>query len=229
MMNNAADDRNHLQANDPESTQSLDLHDEQNEQNDANTVTQRLSLPQGDEIEHNEDESNTTDSAQTESLTTRIAMIADEDTVSNEHAVHHEDAAAGDTTRAGHHAPDSARPTHPTDIPLYTRSSASTPTGTAMNTHRNGDGNRPERDAQGNIIVRKQGASMATIVFGSMLIVCGLLGSLMLWYGDSRNSLSFMSVDWRLALALACFAVGAVLLLSAIFWAVSTGIRRLRR
>lgn len=100
------------------------------------------------------------------------------------------------------------------DVPLYTYTKATGNT--------NG-----EVDAHGNLIIRKQGPSTATVVFGSFLLVCGIIGFVIAWYSPyAVFDADAFQLDWRAALALVFGAIGAVLLISSLFWAVSTVINR---
>jgi hypothetical protein len=108
---------------------------------------------------------------------------------------------------------DSATASSPEAVPLYTRVTAAA------------DG---ERDAYGNRILRKQGASTPTIVLGSLLIVSGALSLMLGWFGTQRIWDS-VNLDWRLAVAVMLAAIGAVLLLSSLLWAISALIRTILR
>ncbi|MCI1635350.1 hypothetical protein [Bifidobacterium sp.] len=100
------------------------------------------------------------------------------------------------------------------DVPLYTYTKATGNT--------NG-----EVDAHGNLIIRKQGPSTATVVFGSFLLVCGIIGFVIAWYSPyTVFDADAFQLDWRAALALVFGAIGAVLLISSLFWAVSAVINR---
>lgn len=85
-----------------------------------------------------------------------------------------------------------------------------------------------EIDARGNRILRRQGASTPTIVLGSILVVVGIVAVMIA--GQYPQSL-FASVGWNwpVVLAVALAAVGAVLLLSSLFWTISAIIRRIAR
>ncbi|MCI1218063.1 hypothetical protein [Bifidobacterium crudilactis] len=85
-----------------------------------------------------------------------------------------------------------------------------------------------EIDARGNRILRRQGASTPTIVLGSMLVVVGIVAVMIA--GQYPQSL-FASVGWNwpVVLAVALAAVGAVLLLSSLFWTISAIVRRIAR
>lgn len=100
------------------------------------------------------------------------------------------------------------------DVPLYTYTKATGNT--------NG-----EVDAHGNLIIRKQGPSTATVVFGSFLLVCGIIGFVIAWYSPyTIFDADAFQLDWRASLALVFGAIGAVLLISSLFWAVSAVINR---
>ncbi|MFT8358061.1 hypothetical protein [Bifidobacterium aquikefiri] len=139
-------------------------------------------------------------------VTIDLSKVADEDD-----ATHQESSTrtGNDTETIGHNAQMNAV----NDIPLYTKAAPDT----------------QEHDAYGNTIVRKTGASTPTIVFGSILIVCGILATLAAMYWTPENLLASMNIDWRIMLAIALAAIGGILLLSSLFWTISTLLHRMKR
>ncbi|MFT8787763.1 MAG: hypothetical protein ABF806_04295 [Bifidobacterium psychraerophilum] len=168
--------------------------------------------------------------------TIRLGTVADEDiedTVSMESTSQTDDGQEGQGSSYAQSADTDASRNHPgaggeasQDAPTAQQASASQQ-GVPLYAKPAPDGSG-EFDAHGNRIVRKRGASMATIVFGSMLIVCGVIGFGSAWYGPGTLWSSF-GLDWRMALALALAAIGAVLLVSSMMWALSSVIRAFAR
>ncbi|MFT8704785.1 hypothetical protein [Bifidobacterium aquikefiricola] len=99
------------------------------------------------------------------------------------------------------------------DIPLYTKTASDT----------------QEHDAYGNTIIRKSGSSTPTIVLGSILIVCGVIATLAALFWTPLNLISVMDVDWRVMFAIALAAIGSILLLSSLFWTISTLLHRMKQ
>ncbi|MFT8638516.1 hypothetical protein [Bifidobacterium sp.] len=109
--------------------------------------------------------------------------------------------------------PLDADPSHAQDVPLYASIASED----------------EERDAYGNRIIHKKGASAPTIVLGSILIVCGVLGLLTSSYWAPLNMVASLGIDWRIVAAIAFAAVGGILLLSSLSWLISTAIHHFIR
>lgn len=73
-------------------------------------------------------------------------------------------------------------------------------------------------------VIRKTGPSVATIVFGVLLMLCGIV-AVMLAYGFPATLLPGLGADPRVVAAIGCGAFGGILVVVAVVWAVMRIIR----
>ncbi|MFT9392813.1 hypothetical protein, partial [Bifidobacterium sp.] len=140
-----------------------------------------------------------------------VKAAADKDATANEEKTRPtQEQDAAEPMRAN---PLDADPSHAQDVPLYASIASE----------------GEERDAYGNRIIHKKGASAPTIVLGSILIVCGVLGLLTSSYWAPLNMVASLGIDWRIVAAIAFAAVGGILLLSSLSWLISTAIHHFIR
>ncbi|MFT8592283.1 MAG: hypothetical protein ABF747_01535 [Bifidobacterium sp.] len=198
------DERTAGQANDSSDTQPIGrLASESDTSYDdrQNDITFRISTVTAEEDTAEEDtvKENT------------VKAAADKDATANEEKTRPtQEQDAAEPMRAN---PLDADPSHAQDVPLYASIASE----------------GEERDAYGNRIIHKKGASAPTIVLGSILIVCGVLGLLTSSYWAPLNMVASLGIDWRIVAAIAFAAVGGILLLSSLSWLISTAIHHFIR
>ena len=115
------------------------------------------------------------------------------------------------------------RPDEDATVPLFTAPTSAQPASGLHVDARRGGWRQP---TQQQPVLRREGPSASTIVFGALLVLMGGIGVAVTFHAPI--STVFGAVDWSVALAYVLALFGVVLIVLAVIWAL-TGALRSRR